>query len=323
VVINGRDIRIDPWAVEYGAETPGASLPAEDDAQVDIAVECAGWRPITVSPSESGRPMLFVDGVRRIEQRLVVTVGERMLHGAIGSYGVGVVHAADGHAAFGNYRVGRLVIFGSGEHPGAALTLGPELVFEPIAAADDDPDAPVRALHAQMRMAEELFANGLASEEALVVVDGPLNISGPTAGGAVGFIKRLHRLYVPPAQLAVVSSLPAGARSPLFLIRSAGRFGRYAWFLRLGQPLRMESAFTGIVRLEIAESIGLDGALKLASEITARLPRFVPSRTRDPRAPQNLLPIGALEHYLRHQLGDARLIQRRLATFLATEPVNV
>jgi hypothetical protein len=234
-----------------------------------------------------------------------------------------VVHAQDGHASFGDYRVGRLMIFGSGEHPGSALTLGPGLVYEPVAAADDDPDAPVRALHAGMRAAEEQFANRLVADDALVIVDGPLNISQPGSGGVAGFIKRLHRLYVPPAQLSVVSSLPARARSPLFLIRSAGRFGRYAWFLRLGQPLRMESAFTGIVRLEVAESVGLAGALALANEITARLPQFVPSRTRDPRAPQNLLPIGALEHYLRHQLGDARLIQRRLATFLAAEPLNV
>jgi hypothetical protein len=88
VVINGRDIRIDPWAVEYGAETPGVSLPAEDDAQVDVTVECADWQPITVPSDVTARPMLFVDGVRRIEQRLVVT-GERVLHGAIGSYGIG------------------------------------------------------------------------------------------------------------------------------------------------------------------------------------------------------------------------------------------
>ena len=107
MVINGRDIRIDPWAVEYGAETPGVSLPAEDEGQVDVTVECSEWRPITVSPSATARPMLFVDGVRRIEQRLLVTAGERVLHGAIGSYGVGVVHAQDGHASFGDYRIGR------------------------------------------------------------------------------------------------------------------------------------------------------------------------------------------------------------------------
>ena len=35
---------------------------------------------------------------------------------------------------------------------------------------------------------------------------------------------------------------------------------------------------------------------------------------RDPRAPQNLVPIGALEQHLRRGLGDARLIHRRLAT---------
>ena len=52
---------------------------------------------------------------------------------------------------------------------------------------------------------------------------------------------------------------------------------------------------------------------------SALLPRFVPSRTRDPRAPQNLVPIGALEQHLRRGLGDARLIHRRLATLLARE----
>lgn len=322
MLINGRDIRIDPWAVEYGAETPGVSTPAEEDADVDIATETGDWRPIPVPTTGPSRPLLFVDGVRRIEARLVITAGERVLHGAIGSYGVGAVRAEDGRAAFADHRIGRLIIFGSGEHPGTTLALGRGLVYEPVAAADDDPDAPVRALHASMRAAEEAFANSLSAASALVIVDGPLNISQPGRGGAVGFIKRLHRMYVAPSQLAVVSTLPPGARSPIFLIRSAGRFGRYSWFLRLGRPLRMESAFTGIVRLEVAESIGLEGAVRLANEVTAVLPRFVPSRTRDPRAPQNLLPIGALEHHLRHHLGDARLIARRLATVLAAEPLN-
>ena len=56
---------------------------------------------------------------------------------------------------------------------------------------------------------------------------------------------------------------------------------------------------------------------------TSVVPRFVLSRSRDPRAPQNLVPIGALEQHLRRGLGDARLIHRRLATLLAREFVNV
>ena len=108
-------------------------------------------------------------------------------------------------------------------------------------------------------------------------------------------------------------------RTPVFLIRSAGRFSRYSWFARLANRLPVESDFTGLVRLELSEALGLEEAVRLADLTTALLPRFVPSRSRDPRAPQNLVPIGALEHHLRHGLGDARLIHRRLATVLARE----
>jgi hypothetical protein len=267
--------------------------------------------------------LAFVDGVRRIEARLVITAGARVLHGAIGSHGVGVVNVNDGRAEFGELRIGRVLIFGGGEHPGSALSLGPGLTYEPISVAEDDPDAPIRGLHAEMRQSEERFANALATGNLLVVADGPLNISQPGGGRVVGFVKRLFRLYVPPEQLAVVRQLSAGARSPVFLIRSAGRFSRYSWFVRLAAPLRMESEFTGIVRLEVAETVGATAAVSLADAITSWLPRFVPSRTRDPRAPQNLVPIGALEQHLRHQLGDARLIQRRLATLLAAESMHV
>ena len=323
MLMNGRDVRIDPWAVEYGAETPGAGTNEElSDAQVDTAVELDEWREVPCRRTAPSGPIAFVDGVRRIEARLVITAGTRVLHGAIGSHGVGVAHVSDGRAEFGEHRIGRVMIFGGGEHPGAGLSLGPGLAYEPIPVADEDPDAPIRGLHAQMRQSEEQFANALATGETLVVADGPLNISQPGAGRVVGFVKRLFRLYVPPEQFAVVRKMSAGARSPVFLIRSAGRFSRYSWFVRLAAPLRMESEFTGIVRLEVAETVGAAVAVKLADAITGWLPRFVPSRTRDPRAPQNLVPIGALEQHLRHQLGDSRLIQRRLATLLSSESMD-
>ena len=53
------------------------------------------------------------------------------------------------------------------------------------------------------------------------------------------------------------------------------------------------------------------------------MPRFVPPRSRDPRAPQNLTPIGALEAHLRRGLGDPRIVQRRLASLLAREMMHV
>jgi hypothetical protein len=40
------------------------------------------------------------------------------------------------------------------------------------------------------------------------------------------------------------------------------------------------------------------------------LPRFASDPIRDPRAPQNLYPVGALEACLRHRMGDATIVRR-------------
>ncbi len=42
------------------------------------------------------------------------------------------------------------------------------------------------------------------------------------------------------------------------------------------------------------------------------LPRFASCEEKDPRAPQNLYPIGGLERELRRRLGDPMLIMRSL-----------
>jgi hypothetical protein len=120
--------------------------------------------------------------------------------------------------------------------------------------------------------------------------------------------------------LPVLMRLPAGTRTPVFAIRVIGRrFNRLAWFLRLASVLPGESDLHGLVRLEVAESVGTAGARFLADLTAVLLPRFAPSRARDPRSPQNLLPVGALEQQLRHALGDQRLVRRWIQTLVARE----
>jgi hypothetical protein len=119
--------------------------------------------------------------------------------------------------------------------------------------------------------------------------------------------------------LDLLARLGAGQRTPLFALRSSRRFVRFSWFLRLAQPRLGNSELAGIARLEVSEAVGLDAASRLADASAAVLPRFVPGRWRDPRSPQNLLPIGALEASLRHQMGDDRLIRRHIETLLARE----
>jgi hypothetical protein len=315
-------VRIDPWAVDYGGETPTEFQPdAEDAPELDLNVEqdAAVWAPITPPVAPSSQPLSFVDGVRRMEARLVVTRNGRTVHGALGAFGVGVVECREGRATFAEERLGRVAIFGAGEMPPAALALAPSLNYLPRSVAEDDSDAPLRGLHGEMRTAEGELARAHAAAGRVVIADGPLNVGESTRGHVVGFVKRLFKLYLPQEQLPVLRRLPLGTRTPVFLIISAGRFSRFSWFLRIGPRLAIESDFTGLVRLEVSQSVGRDEAIRLADLTSALLPRFVPSRTRDPRAPQNLVPIGALEQHLRRGLGDARLIHRRLATRLARE----
>jgi hypothetical protein len=258
-----------------------------------------------------------------MEARLVVTKSGRVLHGALGAYGVGVVHCRNGQATFGEELRGRVMIFGAAEIPPASIAISPGLVYEPRSVPEEDPEAPLRGLHREMRAVEEQFARKLAADQSvLVLVDGPLSIGDATPGRVVGFVKRLFKLYLGQEHLPVLRALPCGARTPVFLISSAGRFSRFSWFTRIAKRLPVESDFTGLVRLEVSEGVGIDEAVRLADMTTSVVPRFVPSRSRDPRAPQNLVPIGALEQHLRRGLGDARLIHRRLATLLAREFVN-
>jgi hypothetical protein len=53
-------------------------------------------------------------------------------------------------------------------------------------------------------------------------------------------------------------------------------------------------------------------AARMAHLVSASLPRYASARHKDPRAPQNLYPIGGLERELRRRLGDRDLAMRAL-----------
>jgi hypothetical protein len=67
-----------------------------------------------------------------------------------------------------------------------------------------------------------------------------------------------------------------------------------------------------VVRCECSSDLTPKAAIALADSATATLPRFASEPHKDPRAPQNLYPIGALERELRRRLGDQQLVYRAL-----------
>jgi len=318
----GFDLRLDPWQVEYGAELPAA---ANDDApavEVDPYIEVPRGRWAALAPVPSATLTLpaavaFVDGVRRLELRVVVPRGLGWAHGAFGSWGVGAVLAEDGgRMGFGDHEVGRALVVGSGILPPSQVVLGPGLAWQNLAAEGDEPDVPPKAVHRQMRESEERFARRLAMKPGLLVVsDGPLSFVERTPASVLGLVKRLHELYLPQELLPVLFALTPGERTPLVALEGTA-FPRYTWFLRLASPAAGEPPLSGIVRVEVAVGLGREEAARLADLSAILFPRYVPARARDPRAPQNLLAIGALEAHLRRQLGDQVLLRRHLETLV-------
>ena len=310
-------LRLDPWSAEYDA-----SIQLLEDEEPTASVRCDVETPVWAAlrpqvPPAS--PLAFVDGVRRIEHRLVVEQDGRPYFGLLGSFGVGAV-LADGEAHVARADVHRIASVGGGlllPEPFVA-TLGLEpLVFVPETSPENTPLAPVQGLQTAMRRTEAILAEELAAAGHPVLLDGPLAFL-PHEGPVVGFVKKLLRAYLPAPETTLLHALEVGERTPLFLIEDA-RYPRYSWYTRLARGRAIQSALAGIVRLETGSRRGLPAAQALADSVTAALPPLASTPRHDPRAPQNLHPIGGLESRLRHLLGDCHLIRRAVEARLHQE----
>jgi hypothetical protein len=303
-------LHVEGWAPEYGAsvEPDEALSPAE--GSVDVAVEDRPWQPI---PGVDDRiPVVaFVDGVRRIDARLVLDTPGGPVAGICGSYGVGAVvwRREERRSTIERPVVHRMAIL-SGGHAAALPDLPLGIVYRSTAVPDDDPASLVRAFHDAMRRAEADLAEDLGRSGYFVVADGPLYEY--TDVPKMGYVKSHRRSYLPDTHGAIIGDLPSGYRTPLFTIGEA-RFRRYSWYVRLADRGRGHS-WSGIVRCEASAALAAAAVIVIADRSAAVLPEVGSEPHVDPRAPQNLVPIGALERDLRHRLGDAGLVLRSLRT---------
>jgi hypothetical protein len=141
----------------------------------------------------------------------------------------------------------------------------------------------------------------------LLVVDGPLR-NRRQLPRTIGYVKTQQKQYLPAALTAVVTALRPAQRTPVFHLGTV--WGGWSWYLRL--PGSSGAPWSGIVRVECSPDLTPEQAIELADVSGATLPRFASSAYKDPRAPQNLVPIAGLERRLRGLLGDARVLHRAL-----------
>jgi hypothetical protein len=166
--------------------------------------------------------------------------------------------------------------------------------------------------HDGMRRAEARLAEEMSRGGYFVVADGPLYEY--TDSDKMGFVKSHRRSYLPDGHGSIIGDLGAGERTPLFTIGEGG-YRRYSWYVRLADRGRGHS-WAGIARCEASAVPGLEAGVRLADRSAALLPLVASEAHIDPRAPQNLVPIAALERDLKHRMGDAGLVIRALRTAL-------
>jgi len=298
-------VYVEDWGAGYGF--PYLVDDESGDATEGVLIE-DGDRLLSHRGAESDltEALAFVDGVRRAEAWLSTVADDgQAVRGLAGAFATGAVLALPGRTpTFVRERVRRLAIWGSGLH--APLPEAPGgWCWDVASITDTDPDAPLASLQSRMREAERALALGLAVEGSLIVLDGPLNFVLGRDARVTGYVKTHHRRFLAADAHARVPQLALGERTSLFSIGE-----RFSCYARIATPTRHSPPWSGIVRLDLAGEDGLDEAKRLADTLCIRLPRFAGVLHCDPRAPQNLQPIGALESHLRHLMSDVALATR-------------
>ncbi|MER7546329.1 hypothetical protein [Actinomadura sp.] len=310
-------ITIDPWDPAYATSVTADAL-AELDAtsvQLDLDVEMPSgrWRPITPAPREAPPGGLIVaDGVRRIEARVWVgdPSGGMPAAGIAASCAAGVVRRVPGgRAELADVAVRRSLFTPSPHARDLETGAG---AYTAVRAGGGTAEQLSLALQRTLSDLEVSLATryrSASAEEDLLIVDGPLR-GRAHLPRTIGYVKTHHAAYLSGPEAAVLAALRPGQRTPVFLMTTS--WARHSWYLRLPAP--SGAPWAGIARCEAAADLSRTEVADLADECTALIPHLAGVGYKDPRAPQNLVPIGALEKLLRHRLGDPGLLYRALRT---------
>ena len=167
----------------------------------------------------------------------------------------------------------------------------------------------VEALQAEKAALEKEVAEGL--EGGLLVVDGPVRLL--RKGPLLGYIKTHWVRYLPKEREALLEALAPGERTPAFRVHRKG-LELASWYVRLPLPPEgLRPPLAGLLRVETP----LAGPfLELADLSLGLFPALASHPVKDPRAPQNLLPVGGLERELSRRMGRPEVVGRMLARYL-------
>ncbi|AVT30553.1 MULTISPECIES: hypothetical protein [unclassified Plantactinospora] len=313
---------VDAWDPAYGASfeaAGGPAAPSSAQVQTDVELPADEWRPLAAPDGiEPPDVVLLVDGVRRIDASVWTEEPDgTSFPGLAASYAAGVVRCdlRRGAAELAGAEVERGLFTAS---PSAQDVVAGQIRYavHRLSGTGELSKLPA-AVQGPLTALEVKVSGAVRDDGDLLVVDGPLR-SRRQLPRTLGYIKTQHSQYLEARHTALVTGLAARERSPVFRLGTA--WGGYSWYLRL--PGSGRGPWAGIVRVECSAELAEQQAIELANLSLVTLPKFASTPYKDPRAPQNLIPIAGLERRLRARLGDGRLLHRALtlATTRAAPP---
>ncbi|GAA6616619.1 hypothetical protein [Scytonema sp. NUACC26] len=333
------NFRLEPWANNYDSPIDVEEL-ALSESEVDPTVETADWTKFSRVHSRSGcftasqptlpERLIFIDGRRRIDATLIGGSGNTIAYGAFGTIAVGavLVDRTTSTATCSQFHIRRIIGFGGNQQAPETIIPCPlgskaQLIYEPVDPyVENNPNVPKNLVQNTMLKTEALLAAQQFSlnPDTLIIRDGRLPYN--SLNFTVGYVKTMHKNYLSEKYAALLWELKPGERTPIFLIKEQNR-PHWSWYLKSGQAQTSSDRFGyhnlhGVVRLELSSEIPLTTAQTIADQTAYLIPEYASHPYKDPRAPQNLTPVGALERELGRRMGDAILIKRRVQNFLAS-----
>lgn len=305
------DWRLEAWNPAYALnqaaleEAPAQKAPIEPSPEGD-------WQPIDPIFQTWPAVVYFVDGRMRVDAQIANQANQRAL---LLSLAIGALVRDDAGIRLAKHQVHRVLLHAEGfDQP---IQVG-DLCYKPQArGANTVEELMEQAAHLmreyEAEMAAELQGN-------LVVVDGPLFYGGQRAAQPIlGYSKSFKQLYLNADEAQLLHRLKSGQRSPIFRVpadHSRRHQDMWVWYLRL--PLNPSFPFhsgASLLRVETPYAPAPD-TTQLAHLSSNLFAQTASTPARDPRAPQNLIPVGGLEQLLGRRLGSLEVIRRQIAASL-------
>jgi hypothetical protein len=300
--------RLEAWNPDYALPQVGLE---ESDPTSEVNTELeTPWQPIAAGPQDW--PVLyFVDGRQRVDAVLANPQGRRAL---LVTVVVGALVRDDGGIRMAGLPWVRRFALHTGELD-QEIEVG-SFVYKPVTVQARDLRDMVKQINTVMRRLEGELAATL--EGGLVIGDGPIFATAHTPPHMIGYAKTMWQRYLPTEKETLLHQLKPAQRTPIFFIPASGRrtLDLISWYMRL--PLTPASPFhagAGLIRVE-TPACPTPQAIARANLSLDLLCSLASSPSRDPRAPQNLIPIGGLEMLLGRYMGQAEVVRRRIVAGL-------